>query len=288
MSVHRIEVNMLNVYDYLEYRLFMKDYYNTQKSKNPNFSYEIFARKANVASRGFLLHVIKGERNLTRPVLLKVGKAMGLSSQEIEYFELLVFYDQAKNLSEKEFNLNKILSYRKSVKVKNLDESHYAYFSEWYHAVIREILDMTDSQISPSKLGALITPPVTSTQVKESIKLMLELGIITKNSEGKYTLTQKFIHAKTKTMQKIAIANYQKKLCLLSSEVWDRCSENKFSMNTVTLSVHPSLLPQIADEIQSCKNKILELVNSQKENPSIVYTLLLNLFPVTQEIKEKL
>jgi uncharacterized protein (TIGR02147 family) len=57
-----------DVFQYLDYRAFLRDYYKEKKAASKTFSYVNFARKAKISSSGFLLHVIKGERNLTGPV----------------------------------------------------------------------------------------------------------------------------------------------------------------------------------------------------------------------------
>jgi uncharacterized protein (TIGR02147 family) len=78
---------MPNIYEYLDFRKFLRDFYEENKLQSPTFSFQSFARKAHIASSGFQLHVMKGERNLTRPVMLNVARAMKLSSRQIDYFE---------------------------------------------------------------------------------------------------------------------------------------------------------------------------------------------------------
>ena len=113
---------MLNIYTYIDYRLFLRDFYETSKKKNPTFSFQSFARKAHIASSGFLLHVMKGERNLTRPVMLNVAKAMRLTPEQTDYFENLVLFAQAKNQQEKDRSYDKIRTLRQCMNLKTIDE----------------------------------------------------------------------------------------------------------------------------------------------------------------------
>src|SRR4051812_9125464 len=89
----------LDLYSYLDYRAFCKDYYSTQKNKNPKFSFRSFARKAAIAG-SYLKHVIDGTRNLSSEMSIKFGHGMSLS-QEIDYFESLVRFNQANSIEEK-------------------------------------------------------------------------------------------------------------------------------------------------------------------------------------------
>jgi uncharacterized protein (TIGR02147 family) len=90
-----------NIYQYSDYRAFLRGYFSQKKAASKAFSHQNFARKAQIKSSGFMLHVMKNERNLTKPVLLKVARAIGLNPAETEYFEYLVSFDQAKTQADK-------------------------------------------------------------------------------------------------------------------------------------------------------------------------------------------
>jgi uncharacterized protein (TIGR02147 family) len=100
---------------YTDCRAFLRDWFAEQKTQRLGFSHQFFARKAGIGSSGFLLHVMKGERNLTRPVLLKVARAMGLSLADTAFFEGLVCFDQAGTPDEREYYYTRIHGERKRV-----------------------------------------------------------------------------------------------------------------------------------------------------------------------------
>ena len=49
------------------------------------------------------VHVMKGQRNLTKPVALNIARAIGLDAARTEYFEDLVSFGQAKTQSDREY-----------------------------------------------------------------------------------------------------------------------------------------------------------------------------------------
>lgn len=57
---------MPKIYNYIDYREFMNDYYKEQKEKKKTFSFQSIARKCGISSSNFLLHVIKGEQQRAR------------------------------------------------------------------------------------------------------------------------------------------------------------------------------------------------------------------------------
>ncbi len=277
---------MQSIFQYTEYRKYIKDYYEEKKQVSKTFSFEVFARKANIGSKGFLHHVMKGDRNLTRPVLLNVAKAMGLSDLETEYFEHLVSFDQAKSQREKDYCYLKILSYRQSVQARSLDDNQYRFYSEWYHSAIREILGVLEVH-TPSEIARALTPPISAGQARESLRLMEELGLIRKELDGRYASTEPFITGTSRSVTKTAISNFQRRMCTLASEVWDRFSEDEFNMGTMTMSVSESLLPKIVEELRACRNRILTMVRDDQRKSTRVYQLNTNLFPLSHKLREK-
>jgi len=63
---------MPNIYDYVNYRDFLRDFYREKKTENPSFSYQQFARSAGFGSKSFLPHVIEGKKNLSDDSLFRL------------------------------------------------------------------------------------------------------------------------------------------------------------------------------------------------------------------------
>ena len=72
------------VYDYSDYRAFLKDMYLFRKQHTKYFSYRAFANKAGFAAPNFLKLVTSGQRNLTNESIAKVAKGFGLKKRERE------------------------------------------------------------------------------------------------------------------------------------------------------------------------------------------------------------
>jgi uncharacterized protein (TIGR02147 family) len=89
------------VFHYKDYRLFLADYYIWQKSRNPSFSYRLFAKKAQLSSPNYLKLVIDGKRRITDQTLPKFIRGIGLEGRAAEYLRALVFYQDSKDISAK-------------------------------------------------------------------------------------------------------------------------------------------------------------------------------------------
>jgi len=276
---------MPDIYHYTDYRAFLRDFFIERKSVNSGFSHQSFARRAQIKSKGFLLHVMQNERNLTKPVLLKVARAIGLTPAETEYFEDLVSFDQAKNTTDKNFYFAKIASRRSTIQCKNLDDLHYAFFSAWYHSVVRELITLVSPNADSAKLAKLLIPPISAAQVRESLKLMLSLGLIKKDGEGNYTQNEPFITAGG-PVRNIAIMNFQKSMLALASQAWDYFSENEINMNTLTMTMSDDCIAVINKEIALFKKRLLDLIANEDKKATRVHHLNISFFPVSRRIKE--
>jgi uncharacterized protein (TIGR02147 family) len=92
-----------DIFDYEDYRLFLKDFYDYSKKTNKNFSHRYFALKAGYSSSGFLHLIIEGKRNLSRKSVPKFARAIELNIKEQIFFDALVSFNQSKEAESKEF-----------------------------------------------------------------------------------------------------------------------------------------------------------------------------------------
>ena len=79
----------VSIYDYTDYRLYLRDYYEEQKTKNPAFSYRYFAKKAGFNSSGLYKDIVDGRTGITRSLILRFATAMKLMPKQQEYFETI-------------------------------------------------------------------------------------------------------------------------------------------------------------------------------------------------------
>lgn len=104
----------INIYDYTDYRQFLHAYYKEQKARNPAFSYRYFAKKAGFNSSGLYKDIVDGRTGITRSLIMRFSLAMKFSSKQQEYFEMLVYFNEAKTVDEKKLYFERMMKYRNS------------------------------------------------------------------------------------------------------------------------------------------------------------------------------
>jgi uncharacterized protein (TIGR02147 family) len=274
----------IRVFDYTDYRTYLGDYYNDQKTQNPHFSYRYFAGKAQISSIGLYKDVTDGKVSLSRRAITKFSEAIGHSKREAEYFEAMVFFSDATTVEERKFYFERMISCRES-KARTVGTSGYEFYSQWYYSAIRALLSFYNFDGSDyTALAKKISPPIKPEQARKSIEILEKLGMIQKDEQGFYKpcdqiITTGSLH-NNRYIQALSVINFQKALLTLASEAYDRYTEKQMDMSTITLSVSKETHCLIKEEAAAFRKKILSLAENDT-NPEIVYQLNCQLFPLT-------
>lgn len=92
---------MPDIYQYIDYRLFLRDAYLALKQSRPSgFTHRRIGQKGGF-DPGLFSKVIQGQRNISDKLVPGFCKAFGLAGQEARYFHVLVRYGQADAEAER-------------------------------------------------------------------------------------------------------------------------------------------------------------------------------------------
>jgi uncharacterized protein (TIGR02147 family) len=269
-----------NLFQYSDYREFLKDCYASNKARNSAFSYRYLSLKAGINSSAFFKYVIEGKRNLSKGTLLKTCQALGLKDKDAEYFENLVFFNQAKTIREKNLFFDHITKLRGSYDVKKVDEGQFAFYGQWYHSAVRELLDIAPGRADGKAIAQMLTPTITPKQAQDSIDLLQQLGFIRKDAQGRWRQVDPVLATGNQITSQVVV-NFQLKMLDLAREAFDRFSQEEKLMSSSTFSVSEDTLALFKKKIRQLRAELLELARLD-EKAARVYQLNLNLFPLTK------
>lgn len=280
----------IRIFDYTDYRNYLRDYYNDQKSCNSYFSYRYFAGKAQISSIGLYKDIIEGKQSLSRRAITKFSKAMGHSKREAEFFEALVFFTDAESIEERKVYFERMISCHES-KARIIETSRYEYYSKWYYSAIRALLSFHPFDgVDFASLANKLSPQIKTEQAKKAIEVLVQLGMIRKNFDGFYEPCDQIITTgpmhNDRRVQVLRIVDFQKNLLTLASGAYDRYSEKQMDMSSVTLSVSKSTRRLIKEAAAAFRKKVLSLAEKDA-NPDCVYQLNCQLFPLTDPGKDE-
>ncbi len=270
---------MISVFEYLDYRKFLADYYRYKKSQSKYFSYRLLVDKAGISSTGYISEVINGIRNLTRTKIPKIGKALSLSERELEYLEALVEFNHAKTQASKQIAYGNLLN-ALPPKAQRLKQSQLEYFSKWYYVAVRESLAIYDMRENYEELARLLRPNILPSQVKAALKLLESLRLINKDAAGRWRATHSTVLSQTDESAAFMVRSFQGEMIDLAKHALQTVPKEERDITTNTMSVSPAGLERVKGILKECHKRILEVVQADKAEDR-VFQLNLQLFPIT-------
>lgn len=274
-----------SVFEFTDYREFLKAYYDHQKSRHPAFSYRYFARKANINSSGFYKNVIDGKRSLGRSLILKFSEAMKLKKKEADYFENMVCFGEAKTVEEKRIYFERMMSLRK-VDALQIQSSQFEFYSKWYYSAIRELIGVIRFRGDHAALARMLEPSIRPDQAEKAIRVLEELGLIHKDEKGIYRRSQNLITTGPE-VESLNVANYQIACMDLAKEAVDRHAPALRDLSTLTLSLSEEAFQVFKEEIISFRKRLLGL-EQKFPKADRVYQLNTQFFPLSKTpVREK-
>lgn len=273
-------MNRPRVYDYLDYRSYLADMFHYRKAGTSHFSYRYFSNKAGFASPNFLQLVVNGRRNLTNASIAKVAKGFGLKNKEREFFEYLVFMNQAATHDEKNHYYRKMISIAGYKSIGTIEKDQYEYFSKWYYPAIRETLSMGADAAAPEQIAAKLNPKITVKQAESALQLLEKLKLIKKGPDGCWEQVHEDISTGPE-VKSIAVANFHKEMIRLAEASIDRFSASQRDISGLTLSIQRESLPEIKARLISFRKELMELA-AIEDNPDMVVQINIQLFPLTK------
>ena len=269
---------MINLFEYLNYREFLRDAYEERHASDWRFSHRYIAEKAGFDSSMFN-KILQGKRNLTSRMVKIFADIFCSDDREKQYFENMVSFNQARTHTESRQFLEKLVA-TKECKVEDLARDQFEYFDHWYHAVIRELVTFYPYVGDDAALGLMVRPPISAREVKSSIALLERLSMIRKNEEtGFYEQTQGLISSGTESYS-TAVNSYIQKNLKVAETAMDRFGREERNLSTLAFGCDENTYGELVEMVRRFRREILSKVG-QCTNPNRVFQLGMQLFPLS-------
>jgi uncharacterized protein (TIGR02147 family) len=268
----------IKIFEYTDYRYFLKDYYSFQKKNNRRFSYRSFAHQSGVAPSLFK-DVVSGRRHLTLKAMEKYACAMHMSQRESGYFRALVEFVNAKNDRNKNDAFGRMMRFRRHIPLAFLDEKQYEFFSNWYYSAIRELISLPEFREDPEWIARAISPSITAGQAKKALEVLLHLKLVNRNASGKLELSDTVVSSRAE-MNSMLLRNFHHSMIQIGQEALERYDPKDREISSLTLGVSNSCFEDIKQRIKNFKEEILHMVVEDKTDSQTVCQLNFQLFPL--------
>ncbi len=266
------------LYEYTDYREFLRDFQADAQARNPAFSIRAFLKKASISNPSYFGQVLKGDRNLTEKTLNAFLMAMRLPPQEDLYFRSLVHFCQSSSSEEKQLHYGRLRTLGEQAKVRIVGSENYAFYEHWYTPVIRELVCLHNFHEDWNALAKSLQPAISQSEAKQSVKLLLELGFIQESKNGSYVQADKLLYTGYE-VHSLAVRQFHKQMIQLAAESLERYPTSQRSITGVTLSVSSQTYAQLEEEVRNFQERILKIAE-QDQSAEKILQVHVGVFPV--------
>jgi uncharacterized protein (TIGR02147 family) len=274
---------MVNIFEFNDFREYLKSFLAERKKDNPAFSHRFLAQKLGLSTPNLVLLVIQGKRNLTPTVRYRLSEVLKHTRKEALYFEHMAGFMQAKTHDERDTHYASMLELKSSIKIAPIEKRQYEYYINWYNPVIRELVGSPDFSGDFKALAKKVSPSITQEQARRSVDLLLELGLIRKN--GKHYKQTEPLVSTGPVAESVAVANFHRRTALLAAESFDRHTRQERTITSCTVTLSEEHFQMLKREIADLRKKAMELAE-EPVKANRVYQMNMQLFPVSKNIKK--
>ncbi|MCO4768683.1 MAG: TIGR02147 family protein [Deltaproteobacteria bacterium] len=267
------------IYDYLEYRAWLRDAWEHLRAQSRSYSYRWFSRKAGFGSPSYLKHVIDGDRNLSDDTASRCAKAFELGPQEAKYFRALVRMNQAASTEERSQwydVLSALPPYRETQK---LQRSQYDYYARWYCIPIRELVARSDFREDPQWIAHQMRPHIKPSEASEALALLQDLGMLGRDADGRLQQETPLLTTGPE-LRLLSLRRFHQQMLRRAEEAMDQVPLPEREVGGVTLRLTESQVRHLKQRLFELRQEVLQL-DGAAHGDQAVHHFAFQLFPVT-------
>lgn len=269
-----------NIYDFLDYRAYLKAFYDAGKANTRAFSYRFLAERAGYGSPNTIRYVIQGKRNISSDGIERLIPVFHLDDDEASYFRALVSFDQAETAEEKNQAFEQIAATRRFKQARQIDTSLLEYLSHWYYSAVRELAAREDFEADAAWIVARFKRQLTRAQARSALKKLMEWRLLVEDEEG-HVVRRDVSLATPHEVQNLAIGNYHREMLSKAAASIEDVEREHRDIAGVTVCIAPELVPELKQRARAFRENVLHLCDSDERPARVVYQFNTQLFPLS-------
>jgi len=266
----------VELFEYTDYRAFLRDCLEERRKKDAFFSLRYFAQKAGTDA-GTVVKILQGQLHLTPRLVPGVSAALKLDPQGAEYFRAMVEFGRARSGPEIRRTFER-LGLLKGVECRTLEEDQYAFYQSWHHSAVRAAVGAFLFAGDYRRLASSLIPPITVAQAKASIALLERLGLVRQQEDGTWKVTDSVITTGEKWKGPV-VREFQKQTMELALLSLERDPIELREHSTVTLTLRREDLPLLKSRAAEFRKDLLRIA-SAATGEDAVFQVNLQMFPL--------
>lgn len=265
------------LYDYVDYRTYLRDYYQWNKSTNPAFSLRYFASRAGMRSYNYLKFVIDGKRRLTPTFTGQFARALKLEERERTYFEKLVAFTDAEAPAQKEALFREMASLRAPATIQeNLEAKEL--FETWEHLPLLELSETRGFSEDPVWIARRLG--VTPLRAQRSLEFLIQTKLLTRRG-GRLRKSHRLNSTKDDVSRDAVKTFHSKNLQLAAMKVFEQAPEER-EYGSITFALSDTKFRALKAKLRDFRNEVARFLDEPDEEPAVaVYHFGQQLFRIS-------
>lgn len=245
-------------------RILLQNELERRCQDNPRYSLRAFAKALGMSPTG-LSFVLTGKRPLSKQKTAELSERLALDPVEVSR---LMHTEGAS-----EFNRVN----------RQLELDSFSVISDWYHYGILSLLEISDSPQRPKDIARALG--ITEAEVRAAWERLTRLDLLEKTEMGRFR--QKSGPLRIASMNPTAASKrFQRQLLMKAIEAMENEPDDQKDLSSMTFALDPSLLPLARERIREFRRSLVQELEA-KGNPSRVYSLTVQIFPMSRSLKSK-
>jgi uncharacterized protein (TIGR02147 family) len=270
--------------DFDDYRTYLETVYHSIKDVASTYSYAHFSVNLGLSSTNAHA-IIAGHRNLSLKTGQRIAESLGLSESHKKYLLALIKNAHAKTSADGDAAFKEKLDLAKTNLPTKLDESRLRFFEAWHNSAILELLRLHEANDTPSWIAENIRPKLSIPKVKQSLRLLTELGYVAFDKKrGRLYPTEVSITTGDH-VERLAVISFHRQMLDLAKSAMDQIPAEERDIGAVTLAVSQKLREQFTREFIDLRKRFLILAESETD-PDEIIQINLQLFPLSRRQKK--
>lgn len=270
------------LFEYDNYREFLKDYFEEEKRLRPSFSRRWFAQKAGFKSTGFCSLIVGGSRRLGDASIPRLVEAIGLVGAAAEFLDALIRFNQSDTVEHRESWLDRIKRLRLQSGKISLASHQFPFWENWYNVAVRELVVHSDWNGDYSRLAALVRPRITASEARRSVERLESLGLVARGEDGKWRHSDPFLTAEGTPAA--LLREFKREMTIRALEAMDSLPPSRRHFSTSTISISGETYRAMCEKIERLRSEILRMAETDK--PEIVMQANFQVFPLSEPFPE--
>lgn len=270
------------LFDTLDYREYLKNYYAERKAEKRYFSYKVFAGAVGM-DQSHLAKILMGHMHLPVEKIGTFCNYLHLEGSEVSYFEALVHFGRANTVAEAKLWFEKLQSIRPP-QYRILSAEQLEYFAHWYIPAVRALAGCLERE-DAALIANHLKPSVSVDAVQESLNTLFRLGLIEKEKDGTLRLHEPHLGSGRATglinaASALLLRNYHREILQIAIDSLDNVSPDERDISSLTVALDHVAVEDIRTMTREFRKAIQKRID-QVSSADCVYHINIQIIPVS-------